>query len=88
MTNLPLTYVEDDIQLNLLTINSMILGRDVSTINSNGDDDSYEWTEKQKYVQRCNGNTWKSWIHEYLVALWKKHNLSDKDGTRKVNIGE
>ena len=57
LTNLPLTYVEDDIQLNLLTINSMILGRDVSTINSNGDDDSYEWTEKQKYVQRCNGNT-------------------------------
>ena len=57
LTNLPLTYVEDDIQLNLLTTNSMILGRDVSTINSNGDDDSYEWTEKQKYVQRCNGNT-------------------------------
>ena len=57
LNNLPLTYVEDDIQLNLLTTNSMILGRDVSTINSNGDDDSYEWTEKQKYVQRCNGNT-------------------------------
>lgn len=57
LNNLPLTYVEDDIQLNLLTTNSMILGRDVSTINSNGDGDSYEWTENQKYVQRCNGNT-------------------------------
>ena len=57
LNSLPLTYVEDDIHLNLLTTNSMILGRDVSTINSNGDDDSYEWTEKQKYVQRCNGNT-------------------------------
>ena len=56
LNNLPLTYVEDNIQLNLLTTNSMILGRDVSTINSNLDDDLDERTEKQKYVQRCNGN--------------------------------
>ena len=39
LNNRPLTYVEDDIQLKVLTSNSMILGRDVSTINSTADDD-------------------------------------------------
>ena len=46
--NLSLAYVKDDIQLNVLTTNSMIHGRDVSTINSNSDNDSDEWTKKQR----------------------------------------
>ena len=48
LTNGPLTYVEDDIQLNVLTTNSMILGRDVRTINSTADGDSDKRTKKDK----------------------------------------
>ena len=36
------TYIQDNIQLNVLTPNSMILGRNVSTLNSTADDDSDE----------------------------------------------
>ena len=42
MNNRPLAYVEDEIQLNVLTPNSMIFGRDVKTINSTAEGDSDE----------------------------------------------
>ena len=38
LNNYLLTYVEDDIQLMVITPNSVILGKDVSTINSTADD--------------------------------------------------
>ena len=69
LNNRPLKYVEDDIHLNLLTPNSMILRRDVRTINSTADRDSEEWTKRQRYVQRCKENAWKRLKHEYLLAL-------------------
>ena len=69
MNNRPLAYVEDEIQLNVLTPNSMIFGRDVKTINSTAEGDSDEWTKRKRYVQRCKENAWKKWKHECLAAL-------------------
>ena len=43
LNNLPLTFFEDNVQLNVLSPKSMILGRDVSKINSIANDDSDEW---------------------------------------------
>ena len=86
--NRPLTYVEDDIQLNVLTPNSMILGKDVRTINSTADSDSHELTKRQRYVLRCKENERKRWKYEYLVALRDTHNLSHKDRKRKVKIAD
>ena len=88
MNNRHLTYVEDDTQLNVLTPDSIILGRDVRTINSTADGDSDEWTKRQRYVQRCKENALKKWKHEYVAALRERHNLSHKDRTRKVKIGD
>ena len=85
MNNCSLTYIEDDIQF---LGNSMILGRDVRKINSTADSDSYQWTKRQRYVQRCKESAWKRWKHKYLVALRERHNLSYKGRTRKVNIGD
>ena len=66
----------------------MILGRDVRTINSIADGNSDEWTKRKRYVQQCKENECKTWKHEYLAALRERHNLSHKDRTRKVKIGE
>ena len=52
LNNHPLTYAEGDIQLNVLTPNSMILGRYVTTINSTADDDSDEWTKREMQRER------------------------------------
>ena len=59
LNNRPLTCVGDNIQLNVLTPDSMILGRDVTTINSTADDNSDEWTKRQSYAQQCKENVWK-----------------------------
>ena len=66
----------------------MIHGRDVRPTNSTADSNSDEWTKRQRYVQRCKENAWKRWKHEYLVVLRERHNLSHKDRTRKVKIGD
>ena len=66
----------------------MILERDVRTINSTADGDSDEWRKRQRHVQRCKENAWKRWKHEYLAALRERHNLSHKDRTKKVKIGD
>ena len=47
----------------------MILGRDVRPINSTADGDLDEWTKRQRYVQRCKENAWKTREQEYLEAL-------------------
>ena len=88
LDNRLLTYVEDEIQLNVFTPNSMILGRDVRTINFAADSDSDEWTKRQRYVQRCKENACKRWKHEYPAALRERQNFSHKGITRKVKIGD
>ena len=66
----------------------MTLGRDVRTINSTADGDSDEWKKRQRYAQRCKEKSWKRRKHEHLAALRERHNLSHKDRTRKVKIGD
>ena len=66
----------------------MIHGRDVNAVNSIADDDSDEWTKRQRYVQQCKKNAWKRMKQEPLETLWERHNLNRKDRTRKVNIGD
>ena len=50
LKNRPLTYVEDDIQLNVLIPNSMILGKDARTVNFSAGGNSDEWTKRQRYT--------------------------------------
>ena len=47
----------------------MIHGRDVNAVNSIADDDSDEWTKRQRYVQQCKKNAWKRMKQESLEAL-------------------
>ena len=61
----------------------MILGRDGKTINSAADGDSDEWTKRQRYVQRCEGNSQKRWKHKFLVALRERPSLNHKTEQEK-----
>ena len=88
MNNRTLTYVEDDIQFNVLTPNSMILGRDVRQIDDTAIDETENWTKRQRYVNRCKENAWKRWRNEYLVALREKHNLNHKNKTKRIEVGD
>ena len=87
LNNHPLTYLEYNIQLSVLTSSRIILGRNVRTINSTVDSDSDEWKKRPRYLQRCNENTWKKWKNKYLVVLRETQSQSQRQN-KKIKFGD
>ena len=72
----PLSYVEDDVQLPLLTPASFLFQK------SNCLPEREPWREEDvdlrkraKYLKTCKDALWKRWSFEYLVVLRERHNL-------------
>ena len=87
LNNRPLTSIEEEIDYPILTLNSLIFGRDINFPDAAPHESESETIKKRyKYVKRCKEALWKRWKHEYLVALREKHNLKHKDKTFKINI--
>ena len=70
LNNRALSYVEDDLQLPLLTPNMMLLGQknafleqEVTRIKDK------DLRRRAKYLQRCRYNLWRRWKTEYLRTL-------------------
>ena len=85
LNNRPLTYIEEEIGYPILTVSSLILGRDVNFPDAASHESGSENMKKRhKYIKRCKETLWKRWKHEYLVAL----NLKYKDKTFKINVGD
>ena len=82
LNNRPLIYVEDDIQMPILTPHAMIVGRP-NLISEGTELDGYEEAEvtlrkRAKYVQRCKDAWWSRWSAEYLKALRERHNMKNQ----------
>ena len=89
LNNRPLSYVEDDVQLPLLTPNMMLLGQknalleqEVARIKDK------DLRRRAKYLQRCRDNLWQRWKTEYLRTLRDRHNLKFKDREPHIAVGE
>ena len=89
VNNRPLSYVEDDVQLPLLTPNMMLLGQknalleqEVTKIKDK------DLRRRAKYLQRCTDNLWRRWKAEYLRTLRERHNLKFKDREPHIAVGE
>lgn len=72
----PLSYVEEDVQLPLLSPASFIFKK------SNRLSKRVPWREENvdlrkraKYLKTCKDALWKQWSREYPVALRERHNL-------------
>ncbi|XP_046863260.1 uncharacterized protein LOC124457005 [Xenia sp. Carnegie-2017] len=85
----PLSYVEDDVQLPVLTPELFLFQR------SNHLPEQKLWVEsdpdlrkRARYLKSCKQALWKRWSKEYLTALRERHNMSH--GTKKfiVNVGD
>ena len=89
LNNRSLTYIDEEIDYPIFTLNSLILGRDVNFPDAAPHESESETIKKRhKYIKRCKEALWKRWKHEYLVALREKHNLKNKDKTFKINVGD
>ena len=85
----PLSYVEDDIQLPVLTPSSFLFQR------SNLIPDQEPWREddknlrkRAKYLKSCKDSLWKRWSREYVNALRERHNLNHERKRFHVNVGD
>ena len=60
LNNRPLTYIENDIQYQILTPISMLLGQDTVMLEEDPEeDDKNSWKKRQKYIVRCKDAAWR-----------------------------
>lgn len=85
----PLSYVEDDVQLPLITQASFLFSK------SNLLPEQEPWREadvdlrkRAKHIRACKDALWKRWTREYLTALRERHNLKLKGQTTSLKVGD
>lgn len=85
LNNRPLSYVEDDIQMPILTPHALMVGRP-NTIPESADltDDNTDLRKRAKYLQKCKGAWWSRWSSEYLKTLRERHNM--KSQVKEMNV--
>ncbi|XP_068738746.1 uncharacterized protein [Montipora capricornis] len=85
----PPSYVDDDVQLPILTPSAFLFQR------SNLSPEQEPWREgnvdlrrRGKYLRSCKDQLWRRWTREYLTALRKRHNLNHKRKNFEVAVGD
>ena len=89
LNNRPLSYVEDDVQLPLLTPNSML------TINPNHlhelkayHVDEADLRKRAKHVKKCKEAVWNRWTREYIRSLREQHHRAGGEQTPYPSVGD
>ena len=76
LNNRPLSYVEDDVELQELTPNVMILGKKNALLDEEVHTlDGKDLRKRAKYLEKCKNNIWKRWSDTYLKSLRERHNM-------------
>ena len=89
LNNSPLIYLEDDVQLPVLTPNTLISGMNIVNLEEASDNiDEYELRKRSRYVQKCKEKPWTRWTSEYLKALHEQHNLKHKSHDIQISTGD
>ena len=89
LNNRPLTYVEDDIQLPLLTPYAMVFGQ--PNLIPEEDTDSIEnmdLRKRAKYLRRCKDVLWSRWTEEYIRSLRERHYLNHHKEELQIKTGD
>ncbi|XP_028393614.1 uncharacterized protein LOC114517960 [Dendronephthya gigantea] len=89
LNNRPLSYVEDDVELPLLTPNTML------TINPNHVPelkahhmDEADLRKRAKHIKRCKEALWNRWTREYIRSLREQHRRAGGEQTPYPTVGE
>jgi hypothetical protein len=89
LNNRPLHYVEDDLQLPILTPASLLFQR------SNIIPELETWREEKgdlhkraMYLRSCKDALWKRWTSEYLKALRERHHCNRDGKSAKLVVGD
>ena len=61
MNNRSLIYIEDDIQTQVLTPNTLFYGQPIMISEERLDEDTPEIKRRQRYINKCKEVAWKRW---------------------------
>ena len=89
VNNRPLSYVEDDVELPVLTPATMMYSQ--SNLLPEEDADAVENVDLRKrarYVRRCKDILWSRWTTEYIRSLRERHNLKHKTKDLTLKVGD
>ena len=89
LNNRPLSYVEEDLQLPLLTPNMLQFGRPNLLPDSKAHhQENPDLRKRARYLARCKDVIWKRWSAEYLRGLRERHNMKHNKRQLSVTSGE
>ena len=89
LNNRPLSYVEDDIQLPLLTPNALQFGRpNLLPEREDRHINESDLRKRAKYLRRCKDVLWGRWSSEYLKGLRERHNLQHNTKQLALDTGD
>ena len=75
----PLCYVEDDVQLPILTPNAMMFGQPKLIPEEDpGEEGDVDLRKRVRYLHLCKDVLWIRWTGEYVRSLRERHNLKHK----------
>ncbi|XP_028410862.1 uncharacterized protein LOC114533527 [Dendronephthya gigantea] len=77
INNRPLTYVEDDVQMPILTPNSMQFVQQIQLPEEEpAGVENVELRKRARYLRRCKDVVWARWTNEYIKSLRERHKLN------------
>ena len=85
----PLSYVEDDVQLPVLTPSSFLFQKsNLIPEQEPCQEADVNLRKRARYLKSCKDSLWKRWSKEYLNALRERHNLNQGKKRFEVSVGD
>lgn len=89
VNNRPLSYVEDDVQLPVLTPNIMMYSQPNLLPEEEVDSsEEVDLRKRAKYLRRCKDVLWSRWTMEYVRSLRERHNLTHQSKRLSLKVGD
>ena len=89
LNNRPLSYVEDDVEMPILTPNIMMFGQHNCVPEEDVNDVSdADLRKRARYLRDCKNKVWTRWTNEYLRGLRERHDLTHKGKQSNINVGD
>ena len=89
LNNRPLSYVEDDVDMPILTPNVMMFGERHQPPEEDADNvGDKEMRKRARYIQSCKDRLWTRWTNEYLRGLRERHDLTHQQNQNSIRVGD
>ena len=89
LNNRPLSYVDDDVEMPILTPNIMLFGQPNHVPDHDADEiDELDLRKRAKFLRKCKEAIWSRWRNEYLRGLREKHDLTHHRKSNAIKVGD